>query len=439
MTSPNVSSSAPASPLAPTGSVAAIEDPSTHLAHRLTTRWDDLLNALQSSSFYVEFALVALALGLAWLAARFLSQKIKQRLAVSPPKFIDSEFITRPLLLLGPLLALLFVWLIQPLATGIGLTGNFTAAVLQLCYAYLLVKGVFLIVRSRPVACVIAAAVIVNALLHAAKVMRSTDAYLDSIAFDLGAYHITALHMARALVIFVVVFWGAGLLSRTLESYLRRSTSLSNNARLQSVKFFRLFVYLIAVVVTLSSVGIDLTAFAIFGGALGVGVGLGLQKITANFVSGITVLMERSIKIGDLIEVGGYTGWVRQINIRYVLLETSDGREIMIPNEELVSTRIINWTLTTTMARIEMDITINVESDAKKAHTLLLEAAQEHKRCLSDPKPTCWLREIAGGGIHFMLAFWISDVKEGRNGPQSDVLFAVLEKFQKNGIALAKA
>ncbi len=133
-----------------------------------------------------------------------------------------------------------------------------------------------------------------------------------------------------------------------------------------TVKFFKIFVYLVAFVITLSAMGIDLTAFAVFSGALGVGVGLGLQKLTGNFVSGVTLLLEKSIKIGDLIEVAGNTGWVRQLHTRYALIETFDGREIMIPNEELVSTRVINWTLTTTLARAEVKIAIDLDSDAEK-------------------------------------------------------------------------
>jgi small-conductance mechanosensitive channel len=235
-----------------------------------------------------------------------------------------------------------------------------------------------------------------------------------------------------------VVFWGAGLLSNTLESYLRRRTRLSANTRHLTVKFFRILIYVGAIAVTLSAIGIDLTAFAIFSGALGVGIGLGLQKLTANFVSGVTVMMERSIKIGDLIEVGGQTGWVRQLNMRYVLIETSDGREILIPNEELVSTRVINWTLTTTLARIEINVTVGFDSDAGKARELLLAAALEHPKCLHDPQPTCWLREFADHGIRFVLSFWIADVKEGRNGPQSDVMFSILKKLRESQITLAQ-
>ena len=428
----------PPPPPAPALPAGAPGDASAHLQHRLISRETDLISALSGANFYIELGLIFLALVFSWIVTRHLLRKIRQHLAASPPKRIDIEFITRPLQLLGPAMAVPFLWGVQAIVTGFGIGGGITGGVLQICYAWFLTKCVFMAVRQRPVAWFISAAIIINAALRAARVGRSVSAYLKSIAFDMGQFHITALHLVHGFFIFVVVFWGAGLLSKTLESYLRRSTRLSHNSRHLVVKFFKIFIYIAAIIITMSAIGIDLTAFAIFSGALGVGIGLGLQKMTSNFVSGVTMLMERSIKIGDLIEVGGQAGWVRQLNIRYALLETSDGREVIIPNEELISTRVVNWTLTTTMAQIEIKATVTFESDAEKAKELMLAAALEHARCLKDPKPSCSLKEFAGNGLSFVLTFWIPDVKEGRSGPQSDVMFAILKKINQNGIVLAK-
>ena len=254
--------------------------------------------------------------------------------------------------------------------------------------------------------------------------------------FDIGQFHISILNLFHGLFILVIVFWVAGVLSRTLESYLRRSSSLSYMARELSVKFFRIFVYFMAFMITLSAIGVDLTAFAVFGGALGVGVGLGLQKITANFVSGITLLMEKSIKIGDLIEIAGNAGWVRQLNIRYALIETPEGKEILIPNEELISTRVINWSHTSNTARVDIKVTVPYDANPSKVRDLMLSAARAYPLCLKNPPPNCWLREFADNGLQFLLIFWIPDVHEGRYGPQSDVMMAILDKFSKEGIII---
>lgn len=282
----------------------------------------------------------------------------------------------------------------------------------------------------------VAAVAAIIVALNVSGLMQPVASYLDSIVFQIGKIKLSLLNMIHGLVILVIVFWLASMTSSALENYLRRSSSLSYTARELTVKFFRLFMYFLALMVTLSVLGVDLTAFAVFGGALGVGIGLGLQKITSNFVSGITLLLEKTIKIGDLIEVGTETGWVRQLNIRYTLIETFDGRELMIPNEELMSTRVTNWTHSNTRARVEVKVGVAYGSDLQRVKQLMLEAAQEHPKCLKDPEPGCWLREFGDSSINFLMVFWVADVRDGRYGPQSDVMFAISEKFKAHGIEI---
>jgi len=418
--------------------VATGEDPYAHLIKRLYAQKDNLLVAMGDQSFYMELLFILLALLLAWLLARFIQKRVRNYLQKNPTTHIDAEVITKPLLLLTPLLAWSFLNFAQLISESFAASTAWIQAFIQLSLAYFLAKCVTLVIRSRLVSYTIATAIIITALLKAMRFSKSTAAWLSSIAFDVGHYHISMLHLLNGLVILVFVFWLASVSSRALESYLRRSSTLSYNGRELTVKGFKIFVYFIALVITMSAIGIDLTAFAIFGGALGVGLGLGLQKLSSNMFSSITLLMEKSIKIGDLIEVGGYTGWVRQLNMRYALIETFDGREIIIPNEELVSTRIINWTHTTNRACVDIKVTIDFDSDAVAAQALMLEAAHEHPLCLDDPAPSCWLREFAGNGLNFVLTFWIADIKQGRVRPQSDVMFSILEKFRKAGIKLAR-
>jgi len=411
-------------------------DPSSHLIKKVALRKDEIAAALSSPDFYIQTLMVGIALVLAGLLAVLIRRRVKDYYEKHPPRRIDAEFLLKPFFLLGPILALLLLGLVKPFAESYAADINLTEALTQLCLAYLLAKCVLLIIRSRPVAYFIALVIMVTSALRATGFIGSIEAYLGSIGFNVGQFHISMLNLMNGLVILVVVFWIAGVLSRTLESYLRRSSGLSYSARELSVKFFKVFIYFIALIITLSAVGVDLTAFAVFGGALGVGIGLGLQKITANFVSGITLLLEKSIQLGDLIEVAGNTGWVRQLNIRYALIETFDGRDILIPNEELVSTRVTNWTHTSNLARIEIKITITYGSDAEKARELLLEAARENPSCIKDPPPNCWLREFGNHGLVFMLTFWIPNVKDGRNGPQSETMFAILGKFRAAGISI---
>ena len=408
-----------------------------HLSKKFSAHKDVIINTLANSDFYLQLLFVGIALIIAWLMSVLIQRRVKAHLQKHPPKRVDVEFFIKPLSLLTPLLALLYLSAVKPFADGFAVEADVTDAVIRLCIAYFLAKSVVLVVKSRLVAYFIAFTIMLVAALNVTGFANYTVIYLNSMGFDIGQFHISLLNLLHGIFILVVVFWIAGLLSRTLESYLRRSSTLSYMARELTVKFFRIFVYFMAFMITLSVLGVDLTAFAVFGGALGVGVGLGLQKITANFVSGITLLMEKSIKIGDLIEIAGNTGWVRQLNIRYALLETGEGKEILIPNEELISTRVINWSHTSNHARVDIKICVSYDSNAAKVRDLLLSAARSHPLCMKNPAPNCWLREFGDYSMQFLLVFWVPDVHEGRMGPQSDVMMTILDKFKKEGIVIS--
>ena len=397
----------------------------------------ELARALSTGDFYLEWLVIGLALALSGLLAVLVRKRVAARLAASPPKRIDAEFITRPLLLLAPLFALFYLAIAQPIFVENG-GGVWIMSMKRLTVAYLLARAVMLMVSSRPVAWLIAVVIMASAVLKVTGFADAVVGYLDGIDFSIGKFNLSMLAVLNGIVILVIVFWAAGLSSRTLESYLRRSSAMSYTARELSVKFFRIFVYFTALLITLSAVGVDLTAFAVFGGALGVGIGLGLQRITANFVSGITLLLEKSVKLGDVIEVGGISGTVRELNIRYALIETGDGRELMVPNDELTSTRVTNWTYSHSRARIEIVVTLDFASDAPLARRLMLEAAEAQPQCLKEPLPTCFLREFGERGLVLVLNFWIADVKEGKLGPQSEVLFRLLARFKDAGIQLAE-
>ncbi len=410
-------------------------DAAAPLVQQLEDTQESLVSAFSKPEFYIELLCIGLSLALAFLVAKLIRRRTEHYLFIHPPKRIDAEFITKPLSLLGGVFAVLYLSVARPIVQTYAKAAPYWLdAVVQLCLAFLATKLVFMVVGKRAISYFIGVVIMIIAVLNATGFMPSTTEYLSSMAFQVGSFKISLLNLIHGLVILVIVFWIAGLLSRTLESYLRRSSGLSYNARELTVKFFRIFIYFIALLITLSAVGVDLTAFAVFGGALGVGIGLGLQKITSNFVSGITLLVEKSIKLGDLIEVGQDMGVVRALNIRYALIETPDGRELLIPNEELITTKVTNWTHSNEHARIEIKANIAYDSDVRKARQIMLDIASKHPRCLRDPEPLCHLREFGESALVMVLMFWIPDVKEGRLGPQHDVMLGVLEAFRTEGI-----
>jgi small-conductance mechanosensitive channel len=403
---------------------------------KLVDHSEEFISALTYTDFYIQALFVGIALALAWLMALLIHRRVVLHLERHPPKKIDVEFFTKPLQLLSPVLALIYLSVVKPFAAKFTSTGDLTEAIIALCLAYIMAKLILLIVRNRPMAYFLAFIIMLVAGLRVSGFSPLTIEYLNSMGFAIGKYNISLLNLVQGVAILVVVFWIAGVMSRTLESFLRHSSSLSYSARELSVKFFRILIYFIAIMVTLSALGVDLTAFAVFGGALGVGIGLGLQKITANFVSGITLLLEKSIKIGDLIELGNDTGWVRELNIRYALLELADGREVLIPNEELVSTRVSNWTHSNNAVRVEIKIGLGYDCDPQQVRQIMIESAKAHPACVKTPAPNCFLREYGTSTLNFVLFFWIANAHEGRLGPQSDVMIAILDKLRKAQISI---
>lgn len=269
--------------------------------------------------------------------------------------------------------------------------------------------------------------------------LKPTEAYLSSedFAFKVGDIKITAFLLLKGLATLVGLFWVTGIISEFGENRIKTMHSISTSTRALMTKAFQILVYFVAFIVLLDVLGIDLTALTVFSGALGIGIGFGLQKIASNFISGIILLFEKSIEHDDLIELSdGTFGFVRNTSARYTLVETFDGKEIMIPNEDFVTSRVTNWTYSNTKGRVEINLGVSYASDIEKARELILEAATEHPRCIEDPHPVCFLKDFGESSVDFLLFFWVADVTEGRFEPRSDVLRSIWRKFKEHDIEI---
>lgn len=259
----------------------------------------------------------------------------------------------------------------------------------------------------------------------------------DEFAFIIGDYKITAYKVLKAIFIAVLLIWVTAIVSGFGEARISNMRNVKRSTQVLMTKFFQILVYLIAFLIGLDMMGIELTALAVFGGALGIGLGFGLQKITSNFISGIILLFEKTINQDDMIELqGGFSGFVRRINARFTLLETFDGKEIMIPNEDFITSQVINWTYSNKRGRVEIIIGVAYGTDLELAQRLILEAATAHPRCIAEPEPACFLSEFADSSINFQLYFWVEDVTEGRLRPRSEVMMAIWRAFQDAGIEI---
>lgn len=257
---------------------------------------------------------------------------------------------------------------------------------------------------------------------------------LDTLAVQMGSFRLSILGLLKAGVLLVLLLWGAGALSRLLERRIRFIPNLSPSAQVLIGKTSKIVLIVLAVLVTLNSVGIDLTALAVFTGAIGLGLGFGLQKVVSNLISGMILLMDKSVKPGDVIAIGNTYGWINALGARYVSVITRDGIEHLIPNEHLISTPVENWSYTDRRVRQRIPLGVSYESDLRTAIQLAIQAANEYPRILKDPAPTCLVRGFGESQVDLELRVWIEDAEKGLSNFKSEIYLRIWDLFHENGV-----
>lgn len=261
---------------------------------------------------------------------------------------------------------------------------------------------------------------------------------LDSIGFDIGD---SRLSIYRGLI-FIVVVLGVVLVARLsslgVRHAFRRMTRLDPRERVLGEKIVDIAVWVVCLLVGIDIIGIDLTALTVFSGAFGLAVGFGLQKTFGNLIAGIILLMDKSIKPGDLIAVNdgisNTVGQVKKIGIRAVSVTTRDKKEYLIPNENLMINQVENWSFSSREVRIKVPVNVAFDADIELAETLMLQAARDTRRVLSDPAPSVWLSAFGENAIQFEIQLWINDPEEGITNVRSDVLKRLWRLFRDNGV-----
>ena len=259
---------------------------------------------------------------------------------------------------------------------------------------------------------------------------------MQSVGFKLGQGQITLLSIVESILYIAIFFTFALWFASTVERYLRASTILNASLKVALAKFIKFLVITFAILIGLDTAGIDLTALAVFGGALGVGLGFGLQRITSNFISGFILLFDKSIKPGDVISIGDKFGWVQELRARYIVVRDRDGVDTLIPNENLVTTDVINWSYSDRNVRLKCPISISYNDDPEQAMQLMVEAAQITSRVLSDPAPVARLLKFGDNGIELECRVWINDPQQGINNVRSELNLNMWRKFREAGITI---
>ena len=276
------------------------------------------------------------------------------------------------------------------------------------------------------------------AALQVFGVLDDTTQWLDSIAFEAGNIRISVYALAKAAIFGGVLFWAGRTSSSAGQKVIRGQQAIDIQTRELAAKFLEIAVFFVVGLLLLNILGLDLTALAVFGGALGVGLGFGLQQIASNFISGIIILLERSLKVGDFIEMeDGKAGTLKEINMRSSSLATFDGKEFMVPNEKFITTTFTNWTKTDPLQRYEVAFAVSYDTDIHRVPPLIEAAVAKHPGVLLEPDPPdCELRGFGDNGVNFAVEFWVNGIDDGPNKYSSDVHFLVWDALKAAGIAM---
>jgi small-conductance mechanosensitive channel len=305
----------------------------------------------------------------------------------------------------------------------------------KLALAWLLIRLVASVIRN---AFIVKLVSITAWLIAALSILGQLDFAVDALDSDqvavvLGGLRLTPLLLIKAGALLILALWLTNIAANFAESQINRSSDLTPSIQVLLVKMIRMGLMVVAIAIALGAVGINLSALAVFTGAAGVGIGLGLQKIVANFISGLILLVDKSVKPGDLVTIGESSGRISAMKTRYISVAAGDGREFLIPNEDLVTQKVTNWTYTDKNTLVKVTFGTNYESDPRQVCRLAAEIAGSAPRAIKSRTPNCILTEFAETGMKFSLTFWIAD-PDGMDNVKSDVMLSLWEAFKREGI-----
>lgn len=280
-------------------------------------------------------------------------------------------------------------------------------------------------------------------LLHLLDLLPTVISALEEMSLEVGNISISAYGVARVLIFGSFLFWLGRASNNFGKAVIRKQTSLDVPTKEVFSKLFEVGLFCIVMLLLLNIMGVNLTTLAVFGGAVGVGLGLGLQSIASNFISGIIILLDRSLTVGDFVELDdGQKGFVREFRMRYAVLETYDGKDILVPNEKFISSLMVNWTHKDPKQRYRVDFSVPYATDIRSMVELIKAAVAEHEQVISgldvpfEERPDCEIDSFGDSGINMFVEFWMYGIDDGKNRVGGDLLLTILETLRENGIEM---
>ncbi|MGY3583768.1 mechanosensitive ion channel family protein [Bradyrhizobium quebecense] len=408
--------------------------------------WKDVLESIQMAArsvgaeiaspwFYLQFGIILAAAGLAYAADTAIHARVNMSSLASRwplplrhfARVMVSSASTAVFAILMVISRIVMWHATWPSRSYlIAVSAKLALAWLVIRLVTSVIDNAFIVKLVSVAAWVVAALSIIGQLDWAADT-------LDSFAVVVGGLRLSPLLLIKAGAVLILALWLSNIASNFIDGQITRSTDLTPSIQVLLVKIIRIGLMVVAVAIALSAVGINLSALAVLSGAVGVGIGFGLQKIVANFISGIILLVDKSVKPGDLVTIGDSQGRISAMKTRYISVAAGDGREFLIPNEDLVTQKVTNWTYTDKNTLVKIAFAANYDADPRLVCKLAINTATAHARALKGKPPNCILTEFAELGMKFSLTFWIAD-PDGMDNVKSDVMLSLWDAFKQEGI-----
>ena len=391
--------------------------------------------------YWNEWTLLQVALiALAWVVAQFAGKALERRLERwargirGNPDLLRLVITTIRRSHWVVFVGVLFVLRLGMIAAD--LPDALVATVLLLAAAWLVLSVLTRLIRNRTLAQAVAAIGWIYVAVLVLGLGAPVGQALDYMAISIGEVRISALLVIRAALVVTGVVWLALFVSHVIEGRIARADDMSASGKVLFSKLIRIVLVIGAGAFALTATGVDLTALTVISGAVGVGIGFGLQKVVSNFISGILILLDRSVKPGDTIEVGETFGWITELRARFVSVVTRDGRKYLIPNEDFITQQVINWSYSDQNVRIDVEFGVSYDADPHRVTAVAIAAAKGIARVSAFKEPVCWMTAFGDYALQFKLRFWINDPQNGLTNVRGQVLLALWDAFKAEGIEI---
>ena len=400
---------------------------------------ESILNSLSSRQGVLEIGTLFVALAISWLIAQSLQKRLPEKLTPGLAK-IGAGSVHR---IVWPLLLLTLVWFTRLVLAKWQPVPIINLAI-PLIAAFAGIRLVVYLLRHmmspspllKAAERFIVLGVWLLFALYITGALGDVARALNEVEFTVGKQKVTLLLVLQAAISAAVTIFIALGISSLIESRVMKADTIDISSRVVVSKMVRAIALVLAILIALPLVGIDLTVLSVFGGALGVGLGFGLQKIASNYISGFIILLDRSIRLGDLVTVDNRHGVIEAIKSRYTVIKALDGTEAIVPNDTLITNTVVNHSYTDPKVSIKTTLTIGYEADIATVQAILVRAAVAHPRVLANPAPSVFVKALSDHGIELELNAWIQDADQGQASLRSDLLISIWQAFREAGISI---